>query len=98
MKATFQEIILKLQNFWAERGAALWQPYYTQVGAGTMNPATFMRILGPEPWNVAYVKPSVRLNDRRMAKTPVLSKCIIRYQVFFCKVLMSRYHARVSCH
>ena len=69
-KATFQEIILKLQNFWAERGAVLWQPYYSQVGAGTMNPATFLRVLGPEPWNVAYVEPSVRPDDGRYGENP----------------------------
>ena len=54
-KSSFQDIILKLQAFWAERGCVIWQPYYTQVGAGTMNPATFLRVLGPEPWSVAYV-------------------------------------------
>ncbi len=69
-KATFQSIILKLQNYWAERGAVLWQPYYTQVGAGTMNPATFLRVLGPEPWNVAYVEPSVRPDDGRYGENP----------------------------
>jgi glycyl-tRNA synthetase len=46
----FQSIIMKLQQFWAEQGCLIWQPYYTQVGAGTMNPATFLRVLGPEPW------------------------------------------------
>ena len=48
MPLNFQQVILTLQQFWAERGALLWQPYYTQVGAGTMNPATFLRVLGPE--------------------------------------------------
>jgi len=57
--SSFQEIILKLQDFWAAYGCLITQPYYTQVGAGTMNPATFLRVLGPEPWNVAYVEPSV---------------------------------------
>ncbi len=69
-KATFQEIILNLQQYWAERGCVLWQPYYTQVGAGTMNPATFLRVLGPEPWNVAYVEPSVRPDDGRYGENP----------------------------
>ncbi|MDK1081166.1 MAG: glycine--tRNA ligase subunit beta [Anaerolineae bacterium] len=69
-KATFQDIILKLQNFWAERGCLIWQPYYTQVGAGTMNPATFLRVLGPEPWNVAYVEPSIRPDDGRYGENP----------------------------
>ena len=49
MPLNFQQVILTLQQFWAERGCVLWQPYYTQVGAGTMNPATFLRVLGPEP-------------------------------------------------
>jgi glycyl-tRNA synthetase len=53
MLLNFQQVILTLQQFWAERGALLWQPYYTQVGPATMNPATFLRVLGPEPWNVA---------------------------------------------
>ena len=67
---TFQEIILKLQDFWASHGCLIWQPYYTQVGAGTMNPATFLRVLGPEPWNVAYVEPSVRPDDGRYGENP----------------------------
>src|SRR6266436_9485317 len=69
-QSTFQEIILKLQNYWAERGCVIWQPYYTQVGAGTMNPATFLRVLGPEPWKVAYVEPSVRPDDGRFGENP----------------------------
>ena len=67
---TLQSIILKLQDHWAQRGCLIWQPYYTQVGAGTMNPATFLRVLGPEPWNVAYVEPSVRPDDGRYGKNP----------------------------
>ncbi len=66
----FQSILLKLQEFWAGRGCLIWQPYYTQVGAGTMNPATFLRVLGPEPWNVAYVEPSVRPDDGRYGENP----------------------------
>jgi len=69
-KSSFQSIILKLQQFWAERGCVLWQPYYTQVGAGTMNPATFLRVLGPEPWNVAYVQPARRPTDGRYGENP----------------------------
>ncbi len=80
-KATFQDIILKLQNFWAERGAVLWQPYYTQVGAGTMNPATFLRVLGPEPWNVAYVEPSVRPDDGRYGENPNRFQMHYQFQV-----------------
>ena len=70
MPLNFQQVILKLQEFWAERGCVLWQPYYTQVGAGTMNPATFLRVLGPEPWNVAYVEPSIRPDDGRYGENP----------------------------
>jgi len=68
--SSFQSIILKLQDFWASRGCLITQPYYTQVGAGTMNPATFLRVLGPEPWNVAYVEPSVRPDDGRYGENP----------------------------
>jgi len=66
----FQSIIMTLQKYWAEQGCLIWQPYYTQVGAGTMNPATFLRVLGPEPWNVAYVEPSVRPDDGRFGQNP----------------------------
>jgi len=66
----FQTIIMKLQEFWAQQGCLIWQPYYTQVGAGTMNPATFLRVLGPEPWNVGYVEPSVRPDDGRYGENP----------------------------
>ena len=66
----FQSIILRLQQFWNEQGCLIWQPYYTQVGAGTMNPATVLRVLGPEPWNVAYVEPSVRPDDGRYGENP----------------------------
>jgi len=66
----FQSIIFTLQQFWAEQGCLIWQPYYSQVGAGTMNPATFLRVLGPEPWKVAYVEPSVRPDDGRYGMNP----------------------------
>jgi len=68
--ATMQSVILALQDFWTSRGCLIWQPYYTQVGAGTMNPATFLRVLGPEPWRVAYVEPSVRPDDARFGENP----------------------------
>jgi glycyl-tRNA synthetase len=80
-KQTFQSIILKLQEFWAERGCVIWQPYYTQVGAGTMNPATFLRTLGPEPWNVAYVEPSVRPDDGRYGENPNRFQMHYQFQV-----------------
>ncbi|MBU2609784.1 MAG: glycine--tRNA ligase subunit beta [Chloroflexi bacterium] len=70
MSSSFQSIILQLQSFWASHGCLIAQPYYTQVGAGTMNPATFLRVLGPEPWNVAYVEPSVRPDDGRYGENP----------------------------
>ena len=66
----FQTIIMTLQRFWAEYGCLIWQPYYTQVGAGTYNPATFLRVLGPEPWNVGYVEPSIRPDDGRYGENP----------------------------
>ncbi len=80
-KHTFQSIILTLQNYWAERGCVIWQPYYTQVGAGTMNPATFLRVLGPEPWNVAYVEPSVRPDDGRYGENPNRLQMHYQFQV-----------------
>jgi glycyl-tRNA synthetase len=66
----FESIMMALQRYWAEQGCLIWQPYYTQVGAGTMNPATFLRVLGPEPWRVAYVEPSVRPDDGRYGENP----------------------------
>ena len=66
----FQEIILGLSSFWAEQGCVLQQPYDVEKGAGTMNPATFLRVLGPEPWNVAYVEPSKRPTDGRYGDNP----------------------------
>jgi glycyl-tRNA synthetase alpha chain len=67
---TFQEVILGLQRFWAAQGAVLEQPYDSEVGAGTMHPATFLRALGPEPWRVAYVQPSRRPADGRYGENP----------------------------
>lgn len=67
---TFQEIILTLQNFWAGQKCIIQQPYDVEKGAGTMNPATFLRALGPEPWNVAYVEPSRRPADGRYGDNP----------------------------
>jgi len=80
-KSSFQEIILKLQEFWAAHGCLITQPYYAQVGAGTWNPATFMRVLGPEPWNVAYVEPSVRPDDGRYGENPNRFQLHYQYQV-----------------
>ncbi|WP_054692347.1 glycine--tRNA ligase subunit alpha [Syntrophomonas palmitatica] len=78
---TFQEIILKLQNFWGRQGCIIQQPYDMEKGAGTMNPATFLRCLGPEPWNVAYVEPSRRPTDGRYGENPNRLQHYYQYQV-----------------
>jgi glycyl-tRNA synthetase alpha chain len=67
---TFQDLILRLQGFWAERGCVLQQPYDVEVGAGTMAPETFLRVLGPRPYKVAYVQPSRRPADGRYGENP----------------------------
>ncbi len=67
---TFQDLILTLQDYWARRGCILAQGYDLEVGAGTFNPATFLRVLGPEPWKVAYVEPSRRPTDGRFGENP----------------------------
>jgi glycyl-tRNA synthetase alpha chain len=67
---TFQELILRLQTFWAERGCVLQQPYDVEVGAGTMAPETFLRVLGPSPYKVAYLQPSRRPADGRYGENP----------------------------
>ncbi|HSV86577.1 MAG TPA: glycine--tRNA ligase subunit beta [Levilinea sp.] len=77
----FQSIIFTLQRFWAEQGCLIWQPYYAQVGAGTNNPATFLRVLGPEPWNVGYVEPSIRPDDARYGENPYRLQQHYQFQV-----------------
>ncbi len=77
----FQSIMMKLQEFWAEQGCLIWQPYYTQVGAGTFNPATFLRALGPEPWRVGYVEPSIRPDDARYGENPNRMQMHYQFQV-----------------
>jgi|KBSMisStaDraftv2_1062788.scaffolds.fasta_scaffold32780_2 glycyl-tRNA synthetase alpha chain len=67
---TFQELVLRLQTFWAERGCVLQQPYDLEVGAGTMAPETFLRVLGPKPYKVAYLQPSRRPADGRYGENP----------------------------
>lgn len=67
---TFQEIVMALEGFWSSRGCIIAQPYDVEKGAGTMNPATFLRALGPEPWRVAYVEPSRRPADGRYGDNP----------------------------
>ncbi len=78
---SFQDVIMQLQAFWAARGCIIWQPYYTQVGAGTGNPATFLRVLGPEPWKVAYVEPSIRPDDGRYGDNPNRMQMHYQFQV-----------------
>ncbi|HRF50878.1 MAG TPA: glycine--tRNA ligase subunit alpha, partial [Anaerolineales bacterium] len=78
---TFQHIILTLEKFWGERGCLIWQPHHTEVGAGTMNPGTVLRVLGPEPWNIAYVEPSIRPDDGRYGDNPNRLQQHYQYQV-----------------
>jgi glycyl-tRNA synthetase alpha chain len=77
----FQEVILALQDFWARRGCLIVQPYNSEVGAGTYNPATFLRAIGPEPWSVAYVEPSRRPSDGRYGDNPNRTQQFHQYQV-----------------
>jgi glycyl-tRNA synthetase alpha chain len=78
---TFQELIMALERFWAQQGCVIQQPYDLEVGAGTFNPATFLRALGPEPWNVAYVEPSRRPTDGRYGENPNRLQHYYQYQV-----------------
>ena len=78
---TFQELILKLQQFWAERGCVVLQPLDMEVGAGTFHPATFLRALGPENWNAAYVQPSRRPTDGRYGDNPNRLQHYYQFQV-----------------
>ncbi len=78
---TFGELILKLQKYWADQGCAILQPYNSEVGAGTFNPATFLRVLGPQPWRAAYVEPSRRPKDGRYAENPNRVQQYHQYQV-----------------
>ncbi len=77
----FQDLILTLQSFWTKRGCLLVQPYNSEVGAGTYNPATFLRALGPEPWNVAFVEPSRRPSDGRYGDNPNRLQQFHQFQV-----------------
>ena len=78
---TFQDLILKLERYWADRGCLIQQPYDLEVGAGTFNPATLLRVLGPEPWSVAYVEPSRRPTDGRYGENPNRLGHYYQYQV-----------------
>jgi len=77
----YQDMIARLQAFWSDRGCVVVQPYNSEVGAGTFNPATFLRCLGPEPWRVAYVEPSRRPKDGRYGENPNRVQQFLQYQV-----------------
>jgi len=79
--ASFQETLLRLERFWSDQGCVLVQPYSSEVGAGTFNPATFFRVLGPEPWRAAYVEPSRRPKDGRYGENPNRLQMFYQYQV-----------------
>jgi len=80
-KLTFQELILRLQQFWADRGCVVLQPLDMEVGAGTFHPATFLRAIGPESWNTAYVQPSRRPTDGRYGENPNRLQHYYQFQV-----------------
>ena len=81
IQPTFQEVILRLQSFWDKQGCALLQPYDIEVGAGTFHTATFLRAIGPEPWNAAFVQPSRRPKDGRYGENPNRLQHYYQYQV-----------------
>jgi glycyl-tRNA synthetase len=78
---TMQDALIALTKFWTDQGAMIAQPFNTEVGAGTMNPATILRVLGPEPWRVAYVEPSVRPDDARYGENPNRLQTHTQFQV-----------------
>ena len=77
----FQDIVQTLNNFWSEEGCLIMQPYDTEKGAGTMNPHTFLRAIGPEPWSVAYAEPCRRPTDGRFGDNPNRAQHYFQYQV-----------------
>jgi glycyl-tRNA synthetase alpha chain len=77
----YQEMIIALERYWADYGCVLMQPYHTELAAGTMNPNTFLRSLGPRPWNVAYVEPVIRPLDGRYGENPFRFQHYFQYQV-----------------
>jgi len=81
LKMLFQDVILSLQKFWTSYGCVLQQPYDMEVGAGTFNPATFLRVIGPEPWKTAYVEPSRRPTDGRYGENPNRLQHYYQFQV-----------------
>ncbi len=78
---TFQDLIFALERYWAQQGCVIMQPYDMEVGAGTFHPATFLRAIGPEPWNCAYVQPSRRPTDGRYGENPNRMQHYYQYQV-----------------
>ena len=78
---TYQETIAALERYWGDQGCVLMQPYHTEVGAGTFNPATFLRCLGPDPWKTAYVEPVIRPTDGRYGENPFRFQHYFQYQV-----------------
>jgi glycyl-tRNA synthetase len=78
---SFQDVVMRLDRYWADHGCLIWQPYSEKLGAGTANPATTLRVLGPEPWNVGYVEPSYRPDDGRYAENPNRMQMHTQYQV-----------------
>jgi glycyl-tRNA synthetase alpha chain len=81
MPLNYQEMLGALQTYWAEQGCVIMQPYHTELGAGTANPATFLRCLGPRPWRTAYVEPSLRPTDGRYGENPFRFQQFFQYQV-----------------
>ncbi|MBU8922413.1 MAG: glycine--tRNA ligase subunit alpha [Bacteroidales bacterium] len=81
MSLTFQELVSTLGQFWLEQGCLIMTPYNSEVGAGTMNPGTFLRVLGPEPWKAAYIEPSKRPKDGRYGENPNRVQQFNQYQV-----------------
>ena len=78
---TYQDMILTLERFWADEGCVLLTPYHTELAAGTMNPATFLRSLGPSPWKTAYLEPVIRPLDGRYGENPMRFQHYFQYQV-----------------
>ena len=78
---TYQDMIAGLERYWADYGCVIMQPYHTEIGAGTFNPATFLRCLGPQPWKTAYVEPCIRPTDGRYGENPFRFQHYFQYQV-----------------
>jgi glycyl-tRNA synthetase alpha chain len=79
--STYQDMIAGLERYWADYGCVIMQPYHTELGAGTFNPATFLRCLGPKPWKTAYVEPCIRPTDGRYGENPFRFQQYYQYQV-----------------